>query len=417
MSTLTNAAIREIHQLQIEADNILRATDVSRAEQKRADVIISRISSIRATGFSTEELNRTLATEQARELGAPTPRFETRTAEQRLYKKFLQGVSDEILEREFRDAAPAFIAGSATLGYSQGPNAGFVVPMQYLKEVVEGQKLVSPLLNPDVVTVVQETAYSHRPLQIPSWDLSGIAAVKLGETTGQTPSSIPSLQQPLLNTFRYNVSFNMSVEFEEDAASGYGPDPIDALSRANGVALARGINTDLISGDGVTGPQGILNATDSGVVTAGSNVVAHDDLSNVFYSVDRVYRNSPKCAWLVTDAVEKQIRNMKDTAGRPLFPTSDGVLNVFGKPLYSTPDLPLYNASLGTQAAGSFCVFGDLSKYVVHASAVFQRRFTQTPGLVEAGLIRLHSQQLIDAVVVNPSPSASPAIVTARLKS
>jgi HK97 family phage major capsid protein len=221
--------------------------------------------------------------------------------------------------------------------------------------------------------------------------------------------------QPLLNTFRFNVSFNASRDWEEDAVTGYGADPIDALARANGVALARGINTYLINGDGTTGPQGILNAHDSGVVTAATNQVAHDDFSNVFYSIDRVYRNSPKCAWLVSDAVEKQIRNLKDSTGRPLYHMAGDVLQVFGKPVYVAPDLPNYNPSLGTQAAGSFCVFGDISKFVVHASAVLQRRFTQTPGLIEAGLVRFHSQQLIDAVVCNPSPSGTPAIVTARL--
>jgi HK97 family phage major capsid protein len=252
-------------------------------------------------------------------------------------------------------------------------------------------------------------------LQIPEWDLSQVAAVLLGEIVGQVPSSIPTLMQPLLNTFRFNVSFNMSMEWEQDAVTGYGADPIDALARANGVALARGINRYLINGDGSTGPQGILNCADSGVVSSVSNGLTHDDLSNVFYSIDHIYRNAPKCAWLVTDGVEKIIRNLKDTAGRPLFPTQGDVLTIFGKPVYTAPDLPNYNPSLGTQAAGSFCVFGDLSKYVIHASAVLQRRFTQTPGLIEAGMVRFHSQQLIDAVVCNPSPSGTPAIVSARL--
>jgi len=418
MSTLTSGAIREIHSLQLEADNILRSSP-TRADQKRCDLIISRISAIRATGKSSDEMNQTLATELAHELGVAAPSFrKARNAEQRLYSRWLRGASEEEMASELR--ATSFVTNAENtpvIGYSVGDNLGFVVPMQYLKSVVEGEKLYSPLLNPDVVTVVQEQTYSHKPLQIPSWDLSGVAAVKLGETQGQTPNAIPSLQQPLLNTFRYNVSFNMSTEFEEDAVTGYGADPIDALSRANGVALARGINVDLISGDGVTGPQGIVHASDSAVTTAASNQVAYDDLNNVFYSIDHVYRNSPKCAWLVTDAIEKQLRGLKDDSHRPLFPIENGLLSVFGKPVYVAPDLPAYNASLGTQAAGSFCVFGDLSKYVVHASAVLQRRFTQTPGLVEAGLVRLHSQQMIDAVVVNPSPSASPAIVTARLKS
>jgi HK97 family phage major capsid protein len=419
--SLSVAAIAELHSLQTEAEIILRSANVSRAQQKRADVIMSSMSAIRATGMSSDELHQVVATHQARDLGVAVPTFRPqKSPEARAYSKWLKGASEEEIRQEVRlSATPALVtggdAGIPAITYSEGQQMGFVVPMQYHKEIIEGQALYSPLLDPDVCTVVQETTFTHRPLQIPEWDLSQVAAVLLGETQGQTPNSIPTLQQPLLNTFRFNTSFNMTIEWEQDAQYDSGSDPIDALARANGVALARGINTYLINGDGVTGPQGILNAIDSGVVTAASNQVGHDDFSNVSYSIDHVYRNSPKCAWLVTDAIEKQIRNLKDSTGRPLYKMEDDVLKIFGKPVYTAPDLPLYNPSLGTQAAGSFCVFGDLSKYVIHASAVLQRRFTQTPGLIEAGMVRFHSQQLIDAVVCNPSPNGTPAIVTARL--
>ena len=379
------------------------------------------MSAIRATGLGSTELSQIVATQQARELGVAAPTFRThqKSPEARAYAKWLRGASEEEIRKEVR-TVPSLVtggdAGLPALSYSEGPNMGFVVPMEYHKEIIEGQALYSPLLDPDVCTVVQEPTFIHRPLQIPEWDLSQVSAVLLGEIDGQTPSAIPTLMQPLLNTFRFNVSFNMSTEWEQDAVTGYGADPIDALARANGVALARGINRYLINGDGTTGPQGILHAADSGVVTASSNVVDYDSLVDVLYSVDPVYRDAPKTAFLVSDAVHKQIRKLKDSANRPLFKTSDGILQVLGKPCHIAPDLPAYNPSLGTQAAGSFCVFGDLSKYVIHASAVLQRRFTQTPGLVEAGMVRFHSQQLIDAVVCNPSPSGTPAIVTARLK-
>lgn len=413
MSTLTQAAIREIYSLQNECETILRSDTVTRAAQKRADAIINRIASVRATGLSSDEMNRSLASSMAREIGVRTPTFRTESPEARLYQRWLTG---KATDQELR--ASTFITNaenSPVLAYTEGTLGGFTVPMQYHAQIVEGQKLVSPLLNPDVCTVIQEENYSLRPLQIPEFDLSGVVATKVGETNQESPASVPAIAQPLLNKFTYRSAFDYSYEFDEDA-EGYSNGALDILSRANGTALGRGINADLINGDGTTGPQGIIHATDSGVVTAAANTVAHDDLSNVFYSIDRIYRNSPRCAWLVTDAIEKQIRNMKDLNDRPLFPTADGILSVFGKPVYTAPDLPLYNASLGTQLAGSLAVFGDLSKYVVHVSAVLQRRLTQLPGLIEYGKCRLHSLQMVDAVVCNPSPSL-PAIVTARLKS
>jgi HK97 family phage major capsid protein len=419
MSTLSNAAVREIFSLQTEAENLLRASNVSHAEQKRADIIISRIASIRATGRSSDELNQTLAGEMARELGAPAPQFRSaQTAETRAYKRWLHGASTESVAREMR--ASTFVTSAEntpTIGYSAGDNLGFIVPMQYHADIIEGMKLTDPLLDDDVVTVVRESDYSLRPLQIPGWDLSSVAAVKVGEVTQESAATIPTLNQPLLNKFGFRVAFDMSQEFEEDALTSYGSDPVAALSRAQGIAIARGVGADLVIGDATSAPQGIVTgATDSGIVTASTGSIVHDDLSNVFYSVNRVYRNSPKCGWLVSDAVEKQIRNAKDSNNRPLFPTSDGVLQIFGKPVHVCPSLPNYNASLGTQKAGSFCVFGDLSHYVVHASAVLQRRFTQSPGLIEYGKVRFHSLILVDAVVNDPTSGASAPIVSARLK-
>jgi HK97 family phage major capsid protein len=348
-----------------------------------------------------------------------TPTFRVaKSAEARAYTRWLHGASQESVARELR--ASTFVTSAEhtpTLGYSAGDNLGFVVPMQYSADIIEGMKLTDPLLDDAVVTVVRESDYSLRPLQIAGWDLSSVKAVKVGENVQESAATIPTLNQPLLNKFGYRTAFDMSIEFEEDALTSYGSDPVAALSRAQGIAIARGVGADLVNGDGSTAPQGVVTAaTDSGITTANTGSVVHDDLSSVFYSVNRIYRNSPKCAFLVSDAVEKLIRNAKDSNNRPLFPTSDGVLQVFGKPVYVCPSLPNYNASLGTQAAGSFCIFGDMSHYVVHASAVLQRRFTQSPGLVEFGKVRFHSLILIDSVLNDPTSGASAPIVSARLK-
>lgn len=413
--SLTNAAIAELHQLQTECEGILKLSTIGRSEQKRADLLLSRMSSIRSTGVSLDELIRTVATAQARSLGVSAPTFSTRTPEARLYQRWLAG---KATDAELRATTLVTKAESTPgISYSVGDNLGFVVPMQYASDIVEGMKLTDPLLDDAVVTVVRENDYSLGPLQIPGWDLSSVKAVKVGENVQETAATIPTLNQPLLNKFGYRTAFDMSIEFEEDAVTAYGVDTVSALSRAQGIAIARGVGADLVNGDGSTAPQGIVTgATDSGITTTTTGSIVHDDLSNVFYSVNRIYRNSPKCGWLVSDAVEKLVRNAKDSNNRPLFPTSDGVLQVFGKPVYVCPSLPLYNASLGTQAAGSFCIFGDLSHYVVHASAVLQRRFTQSPGLIEFGKVRFHSLILVDAVLNDPTSGASAPIVSARLK-
>ena len=92
--------------------------------------------------------------------------------------------------------------------YSNGDNLGFVVPMQYHKDISEGLKLANPLFDADVVTLIQEPNYSLRPLQLPGWDLSTVKAVKVGEVTQESAGTIPTLNQPLLNKFGYRTAFD-----------------------------------------------------------------------------------------------------------------------------------------------------------------------------------------------------------------
>src|SRR6202035_3163781 len=112
----------------------------------------------------------------------------------------------------------------------------------------EGMALADPLLDASIVTLVQEKTYSLRPLILPGWDLSEAAAVQVGEITQENASNIPTLSQHLQNKFGYRVAFDMSTEFEEDASTSYG-DPVAALMRANGIAIARGVGADLVNGD------------------------------------------------------------------------------------------------------------------------------------------------------------------------
>jgi HK97 family phage major capsid protein len=106
------------------------------------------------------------------------------------------------------------------------------------------------------------------------------------------------------------------------------------------------------------------------------------------------------------------IANTVDDQHRPLFPIEDGVRTILGRPVYACPSLPLYNASLGQQAAGSFCLFGDLSTFHVHRSTMLLRRLTQVPGLIDDGKCRYQSLLRVDSRLHD---SSAGAVVSARL--
>lgn len=409
---ITPAALREVAQLQNQADAILHQRTVTRADAKRADILISKIAQIRHAGISSDEIRQRLANHYAKEIGTATVDFDNASPEQRahetLFRHFLSGTGDEKLEAEVR--ANTFLAGKQTPIFSSGPEGGFLVPTQFCDKVAEGRALVDPLFDENVVTLVQEPSFKLPPLSIPGWDLSTIAAVKVAETVQHNPDVIPALNTEMLNNHMYRLTLAADFEFNEDAAA-YGSAE-DALARAIGIGMARGIGADLINGDGATGPQGVLTgAANSGITTANSGSLVLEDFTNILFSVNKIYRNSPKAAWLVSDSTLKLIRNAKETAtGRPLIDMDLDTPTVLGKPVYVCPSLEV-NPSIG----GGKILFGDLSHYYVHASAPYIKRRLQYPGLVEYGKVAWTALQMVDAVVDDPTDGALPPIVYATL--
>lgn len=406
---LTPAALREIHALQNQATNILNQRNVTRADGKRADLLLSKIAGIRQAGCSTDEQRQKLANELGREMGKAPVDFDSTAPEVRkheeIFKRFLAGAPDGELEQEVR--ATSFLAGSQSLIFSSGTQGGVLVPVSFCQKVAEGRAAVDPLFNENVVTLVQENTFTLPPMTIPGWDLSTITAVKVSEAAQHNPDVIPAINSPMLNSHTYRATLAGSVEFDDDAKA-YGSTDA-AMARAFGVAFGRGVGADLVNGDGTTGPQGILTgAANSGITTALGGVLSQGDFVNIFFSVNKIYRDAPKAAWLLADATYKLVVNAKDSSNRPLFPMEDGVLRILGKPVFVCPSLPSAGGSKGI-------VFGDLGAYYVHSSSLFIRRRMQYPGLVEFGKVAWTGLQMVDAIVDDPTSGALPPIVYATL--
>ena len=76
--------------------------------------------------------------------------------------------------------------------------------------------------------------------------------------------------------------------------------------------------------------------------------------------MNRFYRRSPKCAWLVDDGRYKLLRQAVDGAQRPLLSVEGDNEMLFGKPVYFCPSLATGQLSLGNVGA---LVFGDLKPH------------------------------------------------------
>jgi HK97 family phage major capsid protein len=407
MKTLSPAAAIEVRRIKTEIDTLLAQPNLSRADSKRVDAMLGQISAIKEAGINNDDFTRAQVAAIGAEISAEE--YRARAAHNKAFRLFMSGAPNDSVDAELRGTD--FLAGTQAITYSDGSKGGVLVPQQFQKAVVEGLAQVDPLLSPEVSTVIQEPGFALPPRSIPGWDLSAIAAVKVDEAAQHNSDTVPGTTQKLLNKFTYRLSLGASLEWEEDQAVF--DSALAAMGRAYGIGFARGIGTDLVNGDGSTGPQGVLTgAHDSGITTANSGKLVLTDFTDIYFAVNRIYRNAPKAAWLMDDAVYQLVRQATDNSGRPLLNIANDEETILGKPVYITPSLA-NSPSVG----GGKIIFGDLSHYYVHVSTMWLKRRTQTPGYIEYGKALFTGLMSADAVVHDPTNGSLPPIVFANLHS
>ena len=95
MPQLTDSAVLEIARLQAEAAQLIQLPNLTQSDRKKADLLISQISSIRSLGVSTDEI-RQLATARDPQLKKAEA---ARVAQERAFRAYLCLRPDE----EIRD--------------------------------------------------------------------------------------------------------------------------------------------------------------------------------------------------------------------------------------------------------------------------------------------------------------------------
>lgn len=327
----------------------------------------------------------------------------------------LRGVDDEsskVSLRWFRDLTSGkevrgttLEAGTQSLTSTAGAKGGYLVPIEFHDEVIFGMAQFDPLLDADVVTLIQSKGGDLAPYTIPGWDLSTFQAVKVSEANQQNSQTTPTVAVAQLNGYKYMASLGLTMELEEDAF-----EPMkNRMQEAFSIGMARGIGVDLILGNGTTAPQGVLTgAAPSGVVSATPGVLVGDDIEDIYFSVNRFHRAQPKCAWMMNDTLYQAVRKMKDTANRPLLEIRKDKEMLLGKPVYVSPSL---------SSGGQSILFGDFSHYFVRVSRLVINRQWQLPGYVEYGKALYTGIMRADAIVFDPSGGSTPPIVYGGLHS
>jgi len=280
-------------------------------------------------------------------------------------------------------------------------NTGQLVPASFYNTLLTGIAQYTELMNRDNVSLIESE--KALPLTIPEIDLSTISSAIVAQGVDAPPVANPTISSMTIKGFSYRTNpIASTFELEQDSFESI----TEILTQAFSVGLARGIGADLVNGNGTTAPQGILTAAaNSGVTSAVSGVWSGIDLAAVYGSLNRAYRASPKCAWVMNDATYQQVLALKDANGRPLLGIREDEEKLFGKKVLISPDMP-------TGPSSKSIVFGDLSQFQVRVAknGVLVRRNVEAPGYSENGAALYTAYMRVDAALNTAGGNVKPVV-------
>ena len=139
-----------------------------------------------------------------------------------------------------------------------------------------------------------------------------------------------------------------------------------------------------LTASGITPVVAAGAATNDGGSETGANSIGTQDLDALFFTVDPIYWQSPKCAWMMHPTTLKSIWKLVDKNGRPIIDLQNGAPMIYGKRVHLSPNMPQIGA------AANVVLFGDFKYWTTGCrrdANTHVKMFQQTHGLPEKNQI------------------------------
>ena len=165
-----------------------------------------------------------------------------------------------------------------------------------------------------------------------------------------------------LSAYTYSTLVKVSKQLLQDEEVNL----IGYLTELLGQRIARATNAALTTGDGSSKPNGIITAATVGKTAASATAITHEELIDLYYSVDPAYRMGTSCYYMMNDAVHAAVRKLGLTAAEnfnPITFSNDGTMFILGKEVKINQDM----ASAIT-TGNKTILFGDFSGYAVRVA-------------------------------------------------
>ena len=191
------------------------------------------------------------------------------------------------------------------------------VPTTFSSAVIDQARLVGPMLDPSVVTVLNTASGEDLVLpSLASWSTAGIEA-----EAASIDESDPGFGKTTLRSFKYGFMVQLSSEFLADSNI----DVLGFLSQQAGNEFGVRLNDALTNGTGTVQPRGIVQAASAGITggtataTRGTGGFTADDVIDLVYSLDGGARRLPGFGVMGNGKAIAALRKLKTTSGDYVF--------------------------------------------------------------------------------------------------
>lgn len=325
------------------SDGCLSAEDNAVYEKMEADVVNlgKEIDRLERQKAMDAELNKPTSDPLTDKPAAPAAVDEKKGRASGAYKKAFWNA--------MRSKVPGYELHNA-LQEGTDAEGGYLVPDEFERTLVESLTNANQLRS--LCTVIQ-TSYGDRKIPV----VASKGTADWVDEEGAYPESDDTFGQVVLNAYKVATMVKVSEELLADSAFNIESYMASQFGRRIGDKEEEAF----ISGNGVSKPTGILNATGGaqlGVTTAGTTAITADELIDLVYSLKAPYRKN--AVLVMNDSTVKVIRKLKDGNGNYLFETSNqnkSFDSVLGYRIVLSDWMPTIAASAKTIAFGDFSYF------------------------------------------------------------
>jgi HK97 family phage major capsid protein len=198
----------------------------------------------------------------------------------------------------------------AALNVTTAGQGGYLVPVEYSKEFIKSlaeqsylrQAKASHMMFPEALT-----------FKIPGLTFGAAAALTSeGAAFDQVE---PTTSEITFQAYKYTRLSKASDELVDDSrfdlwTEVLSPDWVQAFAAAE--------NTAFTTGTGSAQPQGVVTGAGTGKTTTSATAITADEIIDLFFSLNHLYREHPSAAFMMNDSIFQYISKLKDGEGRYL---------------------------------------------------------------------------------------------------